>query len=261
MHLLFTNTGVQIICIPLNSSRRYTSAQIGYGWQYCRTLASATGDRGDSPPTVRDVPFVQWQIVQGRTCRLFLAVDTSLGDPANGHVAASDALSSDRQVCLENLVDLTGEVLPTVPAIDLWFRAATATTGDAKTVDLVVDFGNSRSGALLLEASSVAGSPVKMMPFELLDRYRLDAWNDQGEPCANSAAQWFSSKTRWCNAPYQTPHPIERTEYISRKVRRFWRETKILRERRQFLQPDLFADISLARVGHESQDLGQHMGL
>ena len=37
MHVLFANTGVQVVCIPLKGGARFTTAQIGYGWQRCRT--------------------------------------------------------------------------------------------------------------------------------------------------------------------------------------------------------------------------------
>lgn len=255
MHLLFTNTGVQILCIPLSSSRRFATAEIGYGWQYCR-LKSPAGAKGAG-----DVPFVQWQIVQAQTTRLFLAVDTSLGDPAQGHVCAPEALAGDHRVALEGLLDLTGEPLHHVPSIDLCFRAATAATGDVVPVDLVVDFGNSRTGALLLEASTDATAPAKMMPFELLDRFRLDAWDDDGRPSANPSAQWFSSKTRWCNAPYRTPQPLVHTEEVRQTVRSLWGRKTVLRKRQRQEDSDLFEDLSLARVGREADDLGQHISL
>lgn len=261
MHLLFTNTGVQIICIPLNSTRRYSASQIGYGWQHCCMKATGAKGGGDASSAPRDIPFVQWQVIQGQTCRLFLAIDTSLGDTALGHVCALEALAGDYHVSLDGVLDLTGEVLPSVPSINLCFRAAAATTGDAVAVDLVVDFGNSRSGALLLEASAETGAPVKMTPFELLDRYRLDAWNEHGEPQENVSAQWFSSKTRWCNTPFQTPLPRERTDYVAQTVKTFWRRKQVMRERRQHVHPDLFEDLSLARIGREADDLGLHINL
>jgi len=251
MHLLFSDTGVQIICLRLNSTRRFTTTEVGYGWQYCRL-------RGDA---ARDVPYVQWQIIQSQTCRLFLAIDTSLGDPALGHVCSAESMAGDHLVALEGLLDLTGEPLHNVPRIELCFRAATATHGDVLPVDLVVDFGNSRTGALLLEGAAEGGKGARMTPFELLDRFRLDAWDDDGKPRSDASMQWFSSKTRWCNSPYRTPQPLVRSESIRQVVRSLWRTKSIVRERQRHEQPDLFEDLSLARVGRESDDLGLHAPL
>ena len=51
------------------------------------------------------------------------------------------------------------------------------------------------------------------MPFELVNRYHLDAWNEEGEYVSMPAARWFSSKTHWCNTPYLPPLPQKKTEY------------------------------------------------
>ncbi len=208
---------------------------------------------------MRGLAYVQWQIIQSQTSRLFLAVDTSLGDPSLGHVCAPEAFAGDYHLAIEGLVDLSGELLPGIPRIPLCLRAATSTMGDARPVDLVIDFGNSRSGALLLEASTETAGPVRMMPFELLDRFRLDAWDQRGEPLANPAAQWFSSKTRWCNTPYHAPRPVVRTQYVPQTVKSLWRRRKTVSERQQHEQSDLFDNLSLARIGRESDDLGQHI--
>ena len=61
MHILFANTGVQIVCVPLRGGSRYQAAQIGYGWQRCRCGAGAESE----PP--RRYPYVQWQIIQSGT--------------------------------------------------------------------------------------------------------------------------------------------------------------------------------------------------
>ena len=46
---------------------------------------------------------------------------------------------------------------------------------------MVIDFGNSRTGALLVELTGEISQTPQMLPFELLNRYHLDAWNDAGE--------------------------------------------------------------------------------
>ena len=68
-----------------------------------------------------------------------------------------------------------------MPAIELCSRAAAATAGDAKPVHMVVDFGNSRTGALLVEMAGEVTQTAEMMPFELVNRYHLDSCNDEGE--------------------------------------------------------------------------------
>ena len=91
MHILFANTGVQVICVPLTSGRRYNMAQIGYGWQLCHCLNPERpeeieeGDEDKYPPVL--VPYVLWQIVQSHVSKLYLAIDTSLGDPDVGYFA------------------------------------------------------------------------------------------------------------------------------------------------------------------------------
>jgi len=100
MHILFANTGVQVICVPLQSGRRYTTAQIGYGWQHCRCQPeeSEEEDRNrdeEEEPKAVPYPYVQWQIIQSHVSKLFLAVDTSLGDPEVGYFADPATLAGD----------------------------------------------------------------------------------------------------------------------------------------------------------------------
>ena len=65
--------------------------------------------------------------------------------------------------------------------MEVCIRPATATAGDAKHVHMVVDFGNSRTGALLLELAGEISQTPQMTPFELVNRYHLDAWDEEGE--------------------------------------------------------------------------------
>src|SRR6516165_543987 len=129
MHVLFANTGVQIVCIPLRGGSRYQTSQIGYGWQRTTIAGVAPND----PP--RTFPYVQWQIIQSGTTRL--------------------------------LLELAGEISQT----------------------------------------------PQMLPFELTNRYHLDAWSEEGEPVSQPAARWFSSKTHWCNTPYLPPMQQKKTDY------------------------------------------------
>lgn len=257
MYILFANTGVQVICIPLPSGRRYTNAQIGYGWQYCRVKGKPVDEKDDAEPKPVDYAYIQWQIVQGNVSKLFLAVDTSLGDREVGYFCDPTSLAGDFNVVLEGVLGLNGEPLAGIPKINLTLRAATATAGDAKPVHMVIDFGNSRTGALLLELSGEVSQAPQMMPFELLNRYQLDAWNDLGEPLNRPAARWFSSKTRWCIAPYLIPQEMPKKEFYRETVTGWFGNRVEQREREVFVRPNLFDDLSLVRLGREVDDISQ----
>ena len=257
MHVLFANTGVQLLCIPLSSGRRYTSAQIGYGWQYCRVKGKPVKEDDTVEPKPVTYAYIQWQIVQGNVSKLYLAVDTSLGDPEVGYFCDPTSLAGDFNVNLENILGITGEVLPGLPKITLVLRAATATAGDAKPVHMVVDFGNSRTGALLLELSGEISQAPQMMPFELLNRYQLDGWNDAGEPISKPSARWFSSKSRWCISPYLMPTEMPKKEYYRETQAGFFGSKVVTREREVFVRPNLFDDLSMMRMGREVDDISQ----
>src|SRR5512136_2476039 len=100
MYVLFANTGVQLVCIPLRGGSRYQTGQIGYGWQraYC-----GSGGENEQP---RHFPYIQWQIIQAGTTKLFLAVDTSCGEPEEGYFCSSNALTKDYVVHLDGLLDV-----------------------------------------------------------------------------------------------------------------------------------------------------------
>jgi len=263
MHLLFANTGVQIICVPLRAGRRYTMTQIGYGWQRCQCADPASKEDDDdddaqTPPI--KYPYIQWQIIQSHVSKFYLAVDTSLGDPEIGYFSDPTSLSGDFHLTLTDLLDLSGEPLPGLPDVEIVLRAAAATAGESKPVHMVVDFGNSRTGALLLEMSGEVSQMAEMMPFELANRYHLDAWDEEGEPISQPVNRWFSSRTRWCNTPYLPPEATVKTEYYREKVRGILRKNKqVVRERETHVRPELFDDFSMARMGREGDDVGQIM--
>jgi hypothetical protein len=259
MHVLFANTGVQVVCIPLQSGRRYTTAQIGYGWQYCHCLAQQQDEGKENQEGTSAFPYIQWQVVQANVSKLFLSVDTSLGDRDEGYFCDPSSLAGDFKVTLENLLGLNGAPLQGIPKIELCLRAASATAGEAKAVHLVVDFGNSRTGALLLEVSGEVSQSAEMTPFELLNRYQLDIWNDEGEQVGKAAARWFSSKTRWCNSPYLPPQETLKKEYYRETVKGFLGKKTVAREREISVVPNLFDDYSMVRMGREVDDICQIM--
>jgi hypothetical protein len=263
MHILFANTGVQIVCIPLTAGRRYTTAQIGYGWQYTKCVPPIPEDEDEEPvddePEPVPFPYIQWQIVQSDVSKLFLAVDTTLGDKDIGHFSDASSLAGDFLVDLEGMLDANGELLQGLPELTLTLRAATATAGDAKPVHVVVDYGNSRTGALLLEVSGEVSQAAEMMPFELFNRYKLETWDDNGKPISRPGSRWFSSKTRWCNSPFLTPQEQDKTEFYRETVKGLFGKKEVSKERLVAVQPRLFDDISLVRMGKEVDDVCQVM--
>ena len=259
MHVLFANTGVQVVCAPLRGGVRYTTAQIGYGWQRCRSAAQAAGNG----PTL--YPYVQWQIIQSGTPRLFLAVETTCGDPEIGYFYDPAALVKDVIIRLENLLDLEGKPLRGVGPIEICIRPAIALAGDPKQVHVVVDFGNSRTGALLLEVSGEIAQTPRMMPFELANRYHFDAWNEEGQFLSSATARWFPSKTHWCNTPYLPPLEQKKIEYhtVEEEERRagFFRRGRKAKQAKVEVvaTPPLFDDLSMVRMGREADDVIQVM--
>ena len=258
MHVLFANTGVQLVCIPLRGGR-YQGSQIGYGWQRCCCAA----EEENQPP--KAYPYIQWQIIQAGATRLFLAVDTTCGDPEVGYFCEATSLTKDFVIRLEGMLDLEQRPLRGVPPVEVCIRPATATAGDAKHVHMVIDFGNSRTGALLVELSGEISQTPQMLPFELLNRYHLDAWNDVGEGVNVPSARWFSSKTHWCNTPYLPALSQKRIEYhnvADDDSRGGWfgrgkkgRQNKV----EVMVSPPLFDDLSMVRLGREADDVVQVM--
>ena len=104
-----------------------------------------------------------------------------------------------------------------------------------------------------------------MLPFELLNRYHLDAWNEAGEVISVPPARWFSSKTHWCNTPYLLPVSQKRIEYHNvgdDEARGSWfgrgkkpRQNKV----EVTVTPPLFDDLSMVRLGREADDVIQVM--
>ncbi|NQT12294.1 MAG: virulence factor SrfB, partial [Planctomycetes bacterium] len=259
MHVLFANTGVQTVCVPLRGGSRYSTAQIGYGWQ---RLRCGSGEDGEEPSTF---PYIQWQIIQSGTTKLFLAVDTTCGDPEVGYFCDPGALTKDFVVHLDGILDLANQPLRGTPPVEVCIRPATATAGDAKHVHMIVDFGNSRTGALLLELTGEISQTPQMMPFELVNRYHLDAWDEEGQFQRTPSARWFSSKTHWCNTPYLPPLSLKKIEYhtVEPEEGAGWfargkkkpKQTKV----EVPVTPPLFDDLSMVRMGREGDDVSHVM--
>ncbi|MFM9966151.1 MAG: virulence factor SrfB [Planctomycetaceae bacterium] len=262
MHVLFANTGVQYVCEPLRAGTRFTSSDIGLGWQHCDLQEGSTQ---------RSLPYVQWRIMNGK---LFVAVDTTCGESSCGFFSSADTLIGDFPVSIKGL--LVPEPTPTpeakpgkeekkrrtlegLPLVEIVIRPATGGSESAKSVHLVVDFGNSRTGALLIEPQP--GETPDMEPFELLNRYHLDAWNDKGEFEKKHSARWFSSRTSWCMAPFNRSPKMEIKSYTEAPAKKGFLglggKPKTTDASSTFVWPRLFQDLSAVRMGQEAEDVAQ----
>ncbi|HEY3969700.1 MAG TPA: virulence factor SrfB [Planctomycetaceae bacterium] len=253
-HIVFANTGVQLICQPLTTRLKLSADQLG--WQRCQGL----GPDGALKP----YHFLQWQVRNGE--QLFFAVDTTCGDPEKGFFCRADALAGDVIVAPSQVADSQQRPIPNFPPVEIVIRPATAAGGDALPVQLVVDFGNSRTGALLIETSADHETLPLMEPFELLNRFQLNMWDEAGQFRRRAGSRWFNSRTQWCQSPYLAPPKLEVKFYApveERPAGRFlerWRGGAKPPEA-QFLlvTPRLFQDLSPARMGEEVDDVSQAM--
>ena len=244
MHVIFANTGVQYICEPIRSGGRFSSSSVGLGWQYCELQAGTAR---------RQLHFVQWRIAN---TKLFIAVDTTCGDPEKGYFCSADALIGDFPLTISGLLDIEGKPFANMPRVELVIRPATGGSESAKRVHMVIDFGNSRTGSLLIEPQS--GDAPEMEPFELVNRYHLDAWNDNGEFVKKHSSRWFNSRTNWCTAPYQPPRRLETKIYTEQAAKKgLFGSSKKVDAQTVFFTPRIFQDLSGVRMGLEADDIAQ----
>jgi hypothetical protein len=181
--VLFSDTGVQLVRVPLPRSVRFPAEKVGFGWQYCRCKV-----RGE----IVEFGYIQWQIAGDQ---LVLAIDTTVGpnDPdAVGYFAKSDSFGSDFSQDLSGLLDLRGDPLEGLPPIEFVIRPATAEGGEPREVHMVVDFGNSRTGGLLVEFRGDGPQEPLMTPLRLVNRYQLDAREDSADSVPENSQWWFS---------------------------------------------------------------------
>ena len=256
--VLFANTGVQILCLPLKAGLRLTAQQLGSGWQRCRYQA-------DKEP--EEHPFIQWQVVPGLN-KLLLAVDTTVGpeyvetpygpsEPA-GYFCRQGIFQGDFALSLRGLLGADNKPLAGIEPFEFVIKSATAEGGEPKDVHLVIDFGNTRTGGLLIEfRGDVAQEPL-MNPLQLIHRYHLDAWDDKGELTRNHAYWWFSSRSHWCAAPYLDPPTVKTVMFVTSDKRGLFGGAK--QEKMEVpLTPKTFRDFSMVRMGREAHDLAMVM--
>jgi len=253
--VLFANTGVQILCVPFKSSLRLTGQQTGKGWQRCRCAS------GSEP---QDYPYIQWQIVPGQN-NLLLAVDTTVGpdsvetsygpsEPV-GYFCRQGIFQGDVAVSLRGLLGADGKPLTGLDPVDFAIKSATAEGGEPTDVHLVIDFGNTRTGGLLIEfRGDVAQEPL-MSPLQLIHRYHLDAWDEKGELVRDHQSWWFSSRSHWCTGPYLDPPEVKKVIYVPGTKRSSIFGPSKDEKIEFFLTPKTFQDFSMVRLGRESHDL------
>lgn len=251
--VLFANSGVQYVCVPIGPDLHFTADQIGFGWQHCKCMIDAK---------VTEFGYIQWQLVPGQN-KLFLAVDTTLGgdDDEIGYFCKASSLGGDFTQDVTGLLGVDGNRLEGLPKIGFTIRSATAEGGEPKDVDMVVDFGNSRTGVLLLEFRGDTLREPLMNPLQLVNRYHLDSWDENGNLKHDHSGWWFSSKSHWCTAPYQLPPKLGKVVYEEEgEAKGRWRgRGRKPRARTEFVVPDTFQDISMVRMGREADDLAMVM--
>ncbi len=255
MYELFANTGVQLLFFPVQRAD-FAYDETHRGWQRC-FLAKGSG-KGE-------LPFIQWQWVDSPS-RIFLAVDTTCGDPRRGYFVSEETLVADQTFVLGGLLDaklnkplefgrrLDDEGKPIDDPLRFLIRARG--DGDPRDVHLAVDFGNSRTGALLLELSGATHRNEDMLPLDLINRFRLDAWDERGLLRPRADSRWFTSQTHWCTTPYLAPEPriITATRKELQKGKLFGTKEVYITE--EFtVKPALFDDLSLVRMGREAVDV------
>lgn len=254
--VLFANSGVQLLCFPLEQEL------LGHDrW----THVSPSGNLSNP-----GFEFIQWKILANK---LILAVDTTSSDDptdGNGYFCRKSALSGDFLISipLAQFGDVArdeGFNLKNGDDVKFVIKPVGLSEGKAKEVDMVVDFGNNRTGAMILEIQTVGNEPMLMTPFELQDRTNLAAaWDDQGIEQPQPKNRWFSSRTHWCTTPFLPAPKVQRVVHEQREVQAksslFSRQSSEPQyetvEVVQTVTPETFLNHSMARLGAEAAELG-----
>ena len=249
--ILFINSGVQLICFPLDPNLQTTADQVGSGWQLCQSQDSSP----NAEQPIVNYGYLQWQV---QNHRLFLAVDTSIGTSEDGppqYFSKASSLTKDVPISLTGMLDAQGKPFEGLPPLEFILRPATSDSGADRHVHLVVDFGNSRTGGLLVEFRGDARQEPMMTPLQLVNRYHLDAWNEQGKWDTTNATWWFSSKSHWCTSPYLPAPALDIVEYREQEKGGVFGgrvEQVAVTVRRT---PRTFEEFSQVRMGREADDL------
>ena len=242
------------------AAARYQSSQIGYGWQRCHCGGGQENEPAQalSLYPVADHPVGRHAAVPGRRHHLRRSRDRLF---LPGRLADQGF----RRFAWKGCWTWSSRPLQGRAAVELCIRPATATAGDSKHVHMVIDFGNSRTGALLVELAGEISQTPQMLPFELVTAITSTPGTTTAKWSTCPAARWFSSKTHWCNTPYLSPLPQKQIEYHNvgdDDCRGGWfgrgkkpRQNKV----EVVVTPPLFDDLSMVRLGREADDVVQVM--
>ncbi|MEI8190128.1 MAG: virulence factor SrfB, partial [candidate division NC10 bacterium] len=239
------NTGIQIACYPLRADLQFATDQVGFGWQHCRCKVQNE---------VVQYGYLQWQVLHQK---LFLAVDTTVGseEAEVGYFSKASAVGGEFVQTITGLLGLDGTPLPDIPPLELAIRPATAEGGEPRDIHLVIDFGNSRTGALLVEFRGDTAQEPLMTPLQLVNRYQLDAWDASGAMTSGQDTWWSSSRSHWCTPPYVRPPQLEKIEYRESEKRGIFGGKPKPTAVTLMVTPRTFEDFSMVRLGHEADDL------
>ncbi len=208
MHVLFANTGVQVVCIPLRGGSRYQTNQIGYGWQRC---AMRRRGRQRSPADlplhpVADHPVGHDAAVPGRRhllrrpgSRLLLLAH--LADPRlprqSARAAGHRGQAAEGRAATSSSASAPRRPRPATPSTSTW-SSTSATAAPACCC------WNWPAKSARRRRCSPSSSPTATTS---------TPGTRKASSSAMPAARWFSSKTHWCNTPYLPPLEQKKIDY------------------------------------------------
>ena len=254
--ILFVNTGVQILCFSLPPDEQIDVGQALPDWQYLRCEDNSEG----AVEGIVQYGYIQWQ---AEDQKLFLAVDTTVGTAGEGHpeyFSKIDSVVGDQHISIQNVVDDSGNKVENFPNVEFIMRPASADAGEDRHVHLVVDFGNSRTGGLLVEFRGDARQEPLMTPLRLANRFHLASDTSEASRTDN-ATWWFSSKTHWSTTPYQLPPELLRVVYDQPETTSKFGKKKAPVARTVKVTPNTFREFSQARMGREADELVGEMDI
>ena len=261
MHVLFANTGVQLVCVPLRGGSRYHGTRSATAGSDA-AAAAAEGRRAAefSLSPVADHPVGRHAAVSGRRHHLRRSGSLAIS-------AQAASLTKDFIVRLEGLLDVAGQAAAG--------RSADGVVHPPRRGHRRRRQARAHGGRLRQQPHRGAAGgddrrdpqTPQMLPFELVNRYHLDAWDDNGPVgISTPAARWFSSKTHWCNTPYLPPLAAEkdRVSHGRRGGAAAGLVPAAARRPKQAkvevtVTPPLFDDLSMVRMGREADDVVQVM--
>ena len=259
MHVFFANTGVQIVCVPLGGGRYQSARSATAGSAALRTRR---GER--SRP--RHIPTSSGRSSSRAPRSCSWRWTPPAATPRSATSARPASLTKDFVMRLEGLLGPGQQAAAGLPPVEFCIRPATATAGDAKHVHMVVDFGNSRTGALLVELSRRdradaaddalrAAQPLSSRRLERGRRVRQHA----GRPLVLLEDPLVQHALPAAAVAEEDRVPRRRRRRGSRPAgsaaARSPRQNKV----EVVVTPPLFDDLSMVRMGREADDVVQVM--